>query len=227
MANHFWQAPLIWIGKILLAAVLGGAIGFERESHGQAAGLRTNLLVGIGSCLLMMLSLHIEEMFRAFDMNSAIRVDPGRLASYTVASMGFLGAGSILKGKGSVRGLTTAAGLWLVTGIGLAVGSGYILVVLYNFRFLKELFTRDVYINLTLTCVDPDRRVIEHVTKISDDRNIEIRFIDYDHDLESNTATYRFRLCMNDNIPWGLVVRMLQTEIPGLDRLAWEEGDVP
>jgi len=99
-----WHQCLIWMAKLLLAALLGGAVGFERETHGQAAGLRTNLLVSTGSCLLMMLSLHLPEMFQALDATSNLRIDPGRIASYAVAGMGFLGGGAILKGKGSVRG---------------------------------------------------------------------------------------------------------------------------
>ncbi len=115
------QSSLLELGKLVLAALLGGAIGFERETHGQAAGVRTNILVGVGACLMMILSLHMEELFRHLNADSTVRLDPGRIASYAIASMGFLGAGAIIKGKGSVRGLTTAAGLWLVTGIGLSV----------------------------------------------------------------------------------------------------------
>src|SRR5512135_2344720 len=114
------------LGKILLAAILGGAVGFERESHGQAAGFRTNILVCVGACLMMMLSLELEHLFRNLTSETAVRLDPGRIASYAIASMGFLGGGAIIKGKGSVRGLTTAASLWLDTGLGLAVGAGYV-----------------------------------------------------------------------------------------------------
>ena len=118
------------IGKLLLAAAVGGAIGFEREAHGQAAGFRTYVIVGVASCLMMMLSLHMEELYRTLSDKSVVRLDPGRIASYAIASMGFLGAGAIIKGKGSVRGLTTAAGLSAATGIGLAVGAGYIITAL-------------------------------------------------------------------------------------------------
>ena len=111
-------------GKLLLAAIVGGSIGFEREAHGQAAGFRTYIIVCVGSCLMMLLSLHIEELYRQLSDQSTVRLDPGRIASYAIASMGFLGAGAIIKGKGSVRGLTTAAGLWVVTGIGLSIGAG-------------------------------------------------------------------------------------------------------
>ena len=122
-----WNHIGLTLGKILIAAILGGAVGFERESHGQAAGFRTNLLVSIGACLMMMLSLEMEQLYRHLDSRAVVRLDPGRIASYAIASMGFLGGGAIIKGKGSVRGLTTAASLWLVTGLGLAVGAGFML----------------------------------------------------------------------------------------------------
>ena len=108
------DATAVDIGKLLLAAAVGGAIGFEREAHGQAAGFRTYLIVGVASCLMMLLSLHIEELYRALSVDkSVVRLDPGRIASYAIASMGFLGAGAIIKGKGSVRGLYPVLGRYL------------------------------------------------------------------------------------------------------------------
>ena len=106
--NHItWE-----LSRLVLAAVVGAAIGFEREAHGQAAGLRTFILVTVGACLMMMLSLEMEELHRHLAVDqSVVRLDPARIASYAIASMGFLGAGAIITGKGSVRGLTTAAGL--------------------------------------------------------------------------------------------------------------------
>jgi len=105
------------LARLAIAAGVGAAIGFEREAHGQAAGLRTFILISVASCLMMMLSLHMEELFQHLGDQSVVRLDPARIASYAIASMGFLGAGAIITGKGSVRGLTTAAGLWLATGL--------------------------------------------------------------------------------------------------------------
>ena len=117
-----WQHVSWDLTKLVIAAVIGGAIGFEREAHGQAAGLRTYILVSVGACLMMMLSMEMEHFYRHLSVDqSVVRLDPARIASYAIASMGFLGAGAIITGKGTVRGLTTAAGLWLVTGIGLGV----------------------------------------------------------------------------------------------------------
>lgn len=105
--------------RLILAAVLSGAIGFEREFHGRAAGLRTHILLCIGSTLTMLTSMYIFDVY----YNKA-PCDPARIAAGVVTGIGFLGAGTIMRSRASVRGLTTAASLWVVAGIGLAVGSG-------------------------------------------------------------------------------------------------------
>lgn len=232
-----WHESLVWLGKLMLAALLGGAIGFERESHGQSAGLRTNLLVGLGSCLMMMLSLDMADLFSHLDMQAVVRLDPGRIASYTVASMGFMGAGAIIKGRGSVRGLTTAAGLWLVTGIGLAIGAGYLLpaiyttlislLILYNLRFLKMFFTHDVFTLLSLTYTGPDKPLKRIRSILSDYNGIDIRFVNYRHNLVGGTVKYQLRLCSKEDVPWGRIITRLMDELPGLQEVAWEESDVP
>lgn len=106
--------------RLVLAAVLGGAVGFERETHEKAAGFRTHILVSIGSCLLMLISLHLLDVY-----GSITTIDPGRIAAQVITGVGFLGAGTIIRYGASVRGLTTAASLWAIAGVGLAVGSGF------------------------------------------------------------------------------------------------------
>ncbi|MDP8216580.1 MAG: MgtC/SapB family protein [Candidatus Kaelpia imicola] len=105
------------IFKILLALILSGLIGLERERHGRAAGFRTHMLVGIGSALMMITSINMHRLYGA-------PADPSRIAAQVISGIGFLGAGTIIRFKASIRGLTTAASLWAVAGIGLAVGSG-------------------------------------------------------------------------------------------------------
>jgi putative Mg2+ transporter-C (MgtC) family protein len=107
-----------------LALLLGGLIGFEREQSNHAAGLRTNTLVCLGSCLLMMLSMY---GFGDFANEPNVRLDPARLAAQVITGIGFLGAGTILFTGKSITGLTTAASLWVVSAIGLAVGAGFYL----------------------------------------------------------------------------------------------------
>ena len=105
------------LGRLLIAAVLGGAIGAERELNDQAAGLRTHMLLTIGACLFTVIS--------AYGFRRGVGTDPSRLAAQIVTGIGFLGAGAIIRQGLSVRGLTTAATLWVVAAVGLAAGAGY------------------------------------------------------------------------------------------------------
>ena len=114
-----WEIAL----RLLLAVVLGGAIGFERERHNRPAGFRTHILVCAGSALIMMVSAY---GFTGLNGPGYIS-DPGRIAAGVVTGIGFLGAGTILQQRGSVRGLTTAATIWVVSGVGLAAGVGFYL----------------------------------------------------------------------------------------------------
>ncbi len=136
--------------RLLAAALLSGIIGYERELHGRAAGLRTTILVGVGSCLMMLTSLAMAED----------GADPARIAAQVVSGIGFLGAGTIIRFRASVRGLTTAAGLWSVAGVGLAVGSGFysaafittaiIFIVLFALSHLEGRIKRSVFHSLSV-----------------------------------------------------------------------------
>ncbi len=110
--------------RLAVAAGLGGAIGFERELRERQAGLRTHLVVSVGSALFTIVSAY---GFREFLVSggSVVRADPTRIAAQIVSGIGFLGAGAIIRQGLSVRGLTTAATLWLVAAIGMASGAGY------------------------------------------------------------------------------------------------------
>jgi putative Mg2+ transporter-C (MgtC) family protein len=109
--------------RLLYAAFLGSIVGIEREMHEKAAGFRTHMLVCIGSCIIMLTSMHMTEIYRGI-----ANADPGRIAAQVVSGIGFLGAGTIIRSRMSVKGLTTAASLWAIAGIGLAVGSGLFVV---------------------------------------------------------------------------------------------------
>jgi putative Mg2+ transporter-C (MgtC) family protein len=106
------------VTRLLAAAVLGAAVGVEREIHGHAAGMRTNLLVALGAAAFTVISIY------GFESSNGTPVDPSRVAAQLVTGIGFLGAGAILKDGASIRGLTTAAGLWTVAAIGMAAGTG-------------------------------------------------------------------------------------------------------
>ncbi|NJB69334.1 putative Mg2+ transporter-C (MgtC) family protein [Desulfobaculum xiamenense] len=228
-----WGDSLV---KIAVAGALGGAIGWEREAHGQAAGFRTNILVALGACLMMQLSMEMEVMYRHLSQMSVVRLDPSRIASYAIASMGFLGAGAIIKGRGTVRGLTTAASLWMVTGIGLCVGAGFIMpsvmVTLISLVLLSGLghkLTRtihqDLYSLLTVTCHCP-LTTLKHLRNVLEMYGVQIHTVNCHKDVKDGLATYRLRLLSKDDIPRAQIMGDL-LHLEGLESLSWEEADVP
>ncbi|SDZ62256.1 putative Mg2+ transporter-C (MgtC) family protein [Evansella caseinilytica] len=109
--------------RLIIAALLGGLVGMEREYHHHPAGFRTHLLVSVGSCLIMLLAFYGFQTYIS-ENPDVVNFDPSRLAAYVVSGIGFLGAGTILVQGYTVRGLTTAASIWVVAGIGLTVGAG-------------------------------------------------------------------------------------------------------
>jgi putative Mg2+ transporter-C (MgtC) family protein len=108
--------------RLVLAFAAGFVIGIERSSRRQVAGLRTHILISLGASCLMLLSIWLPEQLKGGD--------PGRIAAQVVAGMGFLGAGAIIKLGNNIRGLTTAASLWLTAAIGLTIGAGMFIAAL-------------------------------------------------------------------------------------------------
>jgi putative Mg2+ transporter-C (MgtC) family protein len=136
------------VTRLLLTLVLSGLIGLERQVHRRDAGLRTHILVSLGSCLIMLTSLYVFDIYK-----DQVALDPVRIAAGVVTGIGFLGAGTIIREPDGVRGLTTAASLWVVAGIGLAVGVGFnkiaiytsilVLIVLHFLRYLEVPLSRE------------------------------------------------------------------------------------
>ncbi|MBN2654394.1 MAG: MgtC/SapB family protein [Nitrospirae bacterium] len=138
--------------KLILAVACGGIIGLERQRRGQYAGFRTQLLVCLGACLFTILSIEFNKQYGSF-------ADPARIAAQVVVGIGFLGAGAILRHEHYVRGLTTAASMWAVSAIGLAIGFGalwpagvatsLVLINLIIFKDIESIITQDRYTTLT------------------------------------------------------------------------------
>jgi len=155
--------------RLLACVVVGFIIGLEREFHGRAAGLRTHILVCVGCCLVMVVSLHIPRLYEGIDPDSTVvRLDPARLAYGVLTGIGFLGAGVILKlkeGGTAIHGLTTAASLWCTAALGLGLGVGlYYLVAfavvlvimsLWAGRFFSAMRTHE-YRTLTINSAAED-----------------------------------------------------------------------
>lgn len=177
------------IGKLFISMLLGSAVGFERRLKGQSAGMRTFALISMGATLAMLISIYVPQEYMGLKNG-----DPGRIAAQVVTGIGFLGAGAIIQMKGSVRGLTTAAGIWMASTIGMAVGLGMyevsvmatvlMLVVLHVFERWEhrttlgaESRTIRMLINSVVTDIEAYREVLSR-NKVA----ITNMYLEYDYE---------------------------------------------
>ena len=221
--------------RLAVAAGLGFALGYERERHGRAAGLKTMPIVTVSSCLLMIISLELARMHVGLDSGSVVRLDPSRVASYAVAGMGFLGAGSIIHGRGSVQGLTTASLLWAANGIGLAVGADMIELAVFSAVIvfaalmllgpLTKYIARDVYMRLFLyfdSCMDK----VDEVETLLTEFHVKIISTGFECRFDSSVSTYEIAIRLKTTRDWSKIIRAVR-KIEGLTGFKWTEGYVP
>lgn len=194
--------------KLILSMILGATIGIERRRKGQIAGLRTFALISMGATLAMLISIYIPQEYLGLKNG-----DPGRIAAQVVSGVGFLGAGAIIQMKGSVRGLTTAAGIWMAACIGLAVGAGMYLIsiiatlliifILVNIEriemrhnFLWESKIIRVKVRGILENMQAVRDIIE-----SNDVHISDEFMKYDYEDGHTIVNFMVRSKNNVDVP--------------------------
>lgn len=182
--------------RLLIALLLSGLIGFEREINRHSAGFRTHILVGVSSCLMMLLSLYgFEEYNESFP--DFIRFDPARIPSYVISGIGFLGAGTIIVTGINVKGLTTAASIWAVAGLGLVVGVGMVeiailttVIIIFSLFFLnnaeKIINKKDDRNHLLITITDID--VINQIFACFQDHNVEVNNINFEKIKQEDTV---------------------------------------
>lgn len=175
--------------RLVLSGVLGGFIGFERRSHFKEAGLRTHFVVALGSALIMLVS---KYGFGDLIGTSSISLDPSRVAAQVVSGIGFLGAGTIIVEHQSVKGLTTAAGLWATAGIGIAIGAGmYIpgisatVLILIGLGIFNKLQKTTIYSNGE---VNLEAAGINHALDVLKDSKVKVSNIQVNrHPKDSNS----------------------------------------
>jgi putative Mg2+ transporter-C (MgtC) family protein len=191
------------IFRFVLASVLGGVIGLEREVHGREAGVRTYLLVSLGSALIMVISEFLVVKYQGGPSGGAFRGDPGRIAAQAITGIGFLGAGVILRYRDSICGLTTAACMWVVCAIGLAIGSGYYLfgltgsgITLFSLLGLKGLGRRlkkDWYWEMVVISEDIEGQ-IDRIQAIINKYESEVTRLGVKRNLREKEITLNFHL---------------------------------
>ena len=161
------------IFKLVLSMLLGAVVGYERKRKGQPAGVRTFSLIAMGATLAMLLSIYVPQEYMGLKNG-----DPGRIAAQVITGIGFLGAGAIIQMKGSVRGLTTAAGIWMVSIIGMAVGVG-----MYGLSVIACALILFILVQL--------ERIEHRVSRGSESRIIRIKTADILHDISDYKEVLR------------------------------------
>ena len=196
------------IAKLVLSMLLGATIGIERRRKGQIAGMRTFALISMGATLAMLISIYIPQEYLGLKNG-----DPGRIAAQVVSGVGFLGAGAIIQMKGSVRGLTTAAGIWMAACLGLSVGAGmylvsiiatlliiFILVNIERIELRHNFLWESKIIRVKVHGILED---IQAVRDILNDNDIHIsdEFMKYDYDNELTIVNFMVRSKGNFDVP--------------------------
>ena len=201
--NLMVNSQLMLILKLVLAFVSGTLIGIEREKHGRPAGLRTHILVCTGACLMMVVSEGVFFKFGHLSAEGVVRLDPGRIGAQIITGIGFLGAGVILKEGVSVRGLTTAACLWYVAGLGMAFGMGMFLIgavatvldliALIGMKKLEPVLKKDRFLNLcVVTSSDVD--VLDDLQRVFTTHQLFVSSIEQEVNLLEKQRRYDFVL---------------------------------
>lgn len=194
--------------KLLLSMTLGAIIGMERRRKGQIAGLRTFALISMGATLAMLISIYIPQVYLGLKNG-----DPGRIAAQVVSGVGFLGAGAIIQMKGSVRGLTTAAGIWMTACIGLAVGAGmylisiittlliiFILVNIERIELRHNFLWESKIIRVKVHGILDDMQPLRDILK-TNEVHISDEFMKYDYDNQLTIVNFMVRSKNDVSVP--------------------------
>lgn len=192
----------IFILRLIIAVILGALVGFERQSRGRSAGLRTNILVCLGSAAVV---VAFEKLILGMNLDSSsiIRMDPARVAAGIITGVGFLGAGTIIKNTNFVRGLTTAASIWIVSAIGITVGLGeytiaisltiLVLIALYVLHYIPV--RSDNYFTLTLDWTGDTTLLKEIVEKLKEEKvTVKSRTITFEPQTKKCHASIGMRM---------------------------------
>ena len=217
--------------RLLLAILLGGAIGLERESRGRPAGLRTHILVCLGATIIMIASTRMGELTQALSPASRIQVDPGRIAAGIVTGIGFLGAGAIIRIGDLVRGLTTAGCIWFVAALGITIGQGlYALAIVSTVLALTVLLALTqverriqpvVYRSIMVTAVLRKAEAIEERCRaILAERLVRVQDVLSRLSVAEDKAEVTFKISVRHHLQSGEVLRAVAA-LEGVTDVRW------
>jgi putative Mg2+ transporter-C (MgtC) family protein len=209
--------------RLVVASILGALVGFEREKHGQSAGLRTHTLVCVGSALITITSLKVATFSN--------QVDPSRIAAQIVTGIGFLGAGAILRLGLSIRGLTTAAGLWCIAGVGLAVGYGFyipavvttiiVVVAVYGMEKMERILIGAKHLR-TMKIYGKDKdSILEKVERLFASNKLQIQNLGFNKNISDKTIQITLTVRIPEEMDLDELSSKLST-ITEIDRISVE-----
>jgi putative Mg2+ transporter-C (MgtC) family protein len=220
---HSIQFYLVLAARLLLACVLGGVIGYERESIDRPAGFRTHILVCVGAALVMVTSEFIFHRYKGM-----VNIDPARLGAQVISGIGFLGAGTIIREGFNVKGLTTAASLWAVSCVGIAAGIGFyegavaatilIYLTLIFLKKLEEHFSKKHNFSVIYVKSDNVPGQIGAVGCLLGKHNITIKNIEFISNDKDKSILIKFILRLPQDMEKGRIFSELQ-EIHGIQRV--------
>jgi len=217
--------------RLALAFFLSGAIGMEREIHGRPAGLRTHILVCVAATIIMIASKTQAELYNFISQNIRITIDPGRIVAGIMTGIGFLGAGAIIRIGDIVRGLTTAACIWFVAGLGIVIGEGFyilatistasvlaLLILLQNLEYrLQPVLYRSIQVVALMEKADTIESNCQAILEKE-----KIRIQDRSHLISNETGRFEitFHVRIKGRMHSGNIIRAL-SKIPGIISIRW------
>jgi putative Mg2+ transporter-C (MgtC) family protein len=206
------------ITRIAVGAILGGMIGYERDIHHRPVGLRTHMIVSMASATFMVVSTYFI-FFQNYEGVGHVEADVSRIAASVVSAIGFLAGGAILKTGFTIQGMTTAAGLWLVTAIGLCAGAGmYIesfaatlmgLLILTVLRLFEDKNDRLTRRNIRVTLKN-NAAAMDSLIKDVETIGVKVNHFDYEKDMGNQTISLRFEAVFSSSIETSTLIHQLE-----------------
>lgn len=219
-----WAMQLEYIFRIILAGICGMIIGLERKNRSKEAGIRTHFVVACGAAIMMVVSKYafFDIISKGIYAGVEVRLDPSRIASTIASGIGFLGAGMIFVHKNTITGLTTAAGIWATSGVGMAIGSGlYVIgvvatvviliaqIVLHlNFRWVKMPKTK----KLSIKNVDRENYQ-EYIMDKLFEYGVVVHDVSVDRDSQTNLRKYVFSIEIPPTVNEDKIISMVEYDV--------------
>ena len=213
--------------KLLIAVLLGGLLGVERQKHGRAAGLRTHILVCLASTVLVVIVTYINLYWEA---SKSLRLDPTRLATGIMTGIGFIGAGTIIRSSTYIRGLTTAASVWLTAALGIVIGLGYYelaikttvvaVLALIGLNKVDELIRTEKFVLITIK-IRSTENFLRDLKKLCRDKGAKILDVHFYRNKKTLLEIYKLHIKFRHKIDTEYLLEKILA-LPDVEAVSWK-----